>query len=88
VHPDQRPQTRGAEQRDITVQQHQNAGGATKLRFRLKQRVGGAQLRLLHCKRQAQPFSDRRLQLVRAVADDNHDGLWGDRGGGAQNVLD
>ena len=57
-------------------------------RLRLQQRVAGAELRLLQCKAQAQPFRERRLDLIRLVADDDDGRRRAERVGRAQDVFD
>ena len=52
---DQRLQCGRPQQRNVARQQHHRARLARQGRFRLQQCVAGAELRLLHCKAQAQP---------------------------------
>ena len=85
----QRPQCGRTQQRHVARQQHHRARAPCQVRFRLQERVPGAELRLLQCKAQAQPFpeapaltrSDRWPTTTTVVA-------GGERVRRAQDVLD
>ncbi len=76
------------QQRDVARQQYQCPAATLQGRFGLEQGVAGPKLRLLECKPQARPFLQRHLDLIGAVADDDHGGRWGKRVSDPKHVLD
>ena len=82
------PQRFGAQQRYIARQQDDGAACVRQAGFRLQHGMSGAQLRLLQCKAQAQPFPERLLHGFRLMSDDHRRRGGLERIGGAEDVVD
>jgi hypothetical protein len=83
VRVDQGSQRRRAQQRHVPRQQDDRAGTPGQVRFRLEERVPGAELELLQCKRKAQPFRQRIFHSLGLMSDDDDGGRRRERVGRA-----
>jgi len=84
---DQRLECGRAQQRDVSVQQHHDPARSAQLRLCLHQCVPCAELRLLQCKAEAQPFVKHTLHLFGQMTDDDSGGGGIEGIGGAEDVL-
>jgi hypothetical protein len=88
VRANQRVERVRLQERDVARQQYDRALRAGQERFGLEERVTRAELRLLRCKAQAQPFRERLFDGARLVTHDYRDGSWVQSPGGTKNVFD
>ena len=76
------------QQRHVSGQQHHRAARAAQVRFRLEQRVAGAELRLLHDEVQSADAAERCSEQLRLMTDDDRQRRGFERRGISNDVPD